>query len=162
EALNGEHNIFRMGGLRKQIPVAFWTFLIAGCSLAGLPLITAGAFSKDWILWGAASAAPGSPGLWIAALVGVLLTSLYTFRMIFLVFFGEAHTPVTKKPGAAMLIPCVVLAILSIGGGYIRIPFGRFLESALPWTASAAAAVPISETASAVAAALVFLLGLVL
>jgi NADH-quinone oxidoreductase subunit L len=162
KALHEEHDIFRMGGLWKRLPVAFWTFLIAGCSLAGLPLITAGAFSKDWILWGAASGAHGSTGLWVAALVGVLLTSLYTFRMIFLVFFGEARTPVTKKPGSAMLIPCVVLAILSIGGGYIRIPFGSFLETALPWTARAAAAVPISQTASAIAAGLVFLLGLVL
>jgi NADH-quinone oxidoreductase subunit L len=151
-----------MGGLWKRLPVAFWTFLIAGCSLAGLPLITAGAFSKDWILWGAASAAQGSTRLWVAALVGVLFTSLYTFRMIFLVFFGESHTPVTKKPGAAMLIPCIVLAFLSIAGGYIRIPFAHFLEEVLPWTTRAAAAVPISESASATAAGLVFLLGLLL
>jgi NADH-quinone oxidoreductase subunit L len=78
KSLDDEHNIFRMGGLRRQLPVAFWTFLIAGCSLAGLPLITAGAFSKDWIVWGAWSAANGSAELWIVALVGVLLTSLYT------------------------------------------------------------------------------------
>lgn len=162
KALHEEHDIFRMGGLWKRLPVAFWTFLIAGCSLAGLPLITAGAFSKDWILWGAASGAQGSEGLWIAALIGVLLTSLYTFRMIFLVFFGEAHTPVTKKPGWAMLIPCVVLAILSIGGGYVRIPFAHFLETVLPWNAASVSAVPISETVSAIAAGLVFLLGLAL
>ena len=49
EALHHEHNIFRMGGLRKELPVAFWTFLIGGCSLAGLPLITAGYYSKDCI-----------------------------------------------------------------------------------------------------------------
>src|SRR5262249_18955802 len=48
-ALHDEHSIFRMGGLRKELPVAFWTFLIAGCSLAGLPFITAGFFSKDLI-----------------------------------------------------------------------------------------------------------------
>src|SRR6185437_9853109 len=110
QALHEEHDIFRMGGLWKRLPVAFWTFLIAGCSLAGLPLITAGAFSKEWILWGAASAANGSMGFWIVALFGILLTSLYTFRMIFLVFFGEMHKEVTKKPGMAMLIPCIVLA----------------------------------------------------
>ena len=80
DALHDEHNIFRMGGLRKQLPVAFWAFLIAGCSLAGLPLITAGFFSKDLIIWGAWSGANGAPGFWIVALVGVLLTSLYTFR----------------------------------------------------------------------------------
>ena len=139
KALDDEHSIFRMGGLRTRLPVAFWTFLIAGCSLAGLPLITAGAFSKDWIVWGAWSAANGSAGLWIVALAGVLLTSLYTFRMIFLVFFGEAHSQVTKKPGYAMLIPCLVLAFLSIAGGYLKTPFARFLETVLPWTAKMAA-----------------------
>ncbi|MDR5730262.1 MAG: NADH-quinone oxidoreductase subunit L [Terriglobia bacterium] len=159
KALGDEHNIFRMGGLRTQLPVAFWTFLIAGCSLAGLPLITAGAFSKDWILWGAWNAANGSAGLWVVALVGVLLTSLYTFRMIFLVFFGEAHSQVTRKPGHAMLIPCIVLAFLSIAGGYVKAPFARFLETVLPWDSGSIHSVPISEIASEGIAAMVFLLG---
>ena len=53
DALHHEHNIFRMGGLRKELPIAFWTFLIGGCSLAGLPLVTAGFVSKDLILWSA-------------------------------------------------------------------------------------------------------------
>ena len=150
-----------MGGLRTRLPFAFWTFLIAGCSLAGLPLITAGAFSKDWIIWGALSAANGSPEFWIVALVGVLLTSLYTFRMIFLVFFGEAHSEVTKRPGYAMLIPCFVLAFLSIVGGYLKTPFGRFVETVLPWT-EGARVVPITELVSEGIAALVFLLGLYL
>ena len=55
-ALDDEHSIFRMGGLRKELPVTFWTFLIAGCSLAGLPFVTAGFFSKDLIIWDAWSA----------------------------------------------------------------------------------------------------------
>ena len=71
EALHHEHNIFRMGGLRKELPVAFWTFLIGGCSLAGLPLITAGYYSKDLILWSAGSSAAGGIGLWAAGIVGV-------------------------------------------------------------------------------------------
>ncbi len=161
DALKDEHNIFRMGGLRTRLPVAFWTFLIAGCSLAGLPLITAGAFSKDWIVWGASSAANGSMGLWIVALAGVLLTSLYTFRMIFLVFFGEAHSQVTKRPGIAMQIPCLVLAFLSIVGGYVKTPFARFLETVLPFNGGLHA-VPIGEIASETATGLVFLLGLYL
>jgi NADH-quinone oxidoreductase subunit L len=162
KSLDDEHNIFRMGGLRRQLPVAFWTFLIAGCSLAGLPLITAGAFSKDWIVWGAWSAENGSAGLWIVALVGVLLTSLYTFRMIFLVFFGEAHIQAIKKPGYAMLTPCVVLALLSIASGYLKTPFARFLETVLPWNTAGVHAAPITEIASEVIAALVFLLGVYL
>jgi NADH-quinone oxidoreductase subunit L len=168
QAMDEDHNIFHMGGLRTRLPIAFWTFLIAGCSLAGLPLITAGAFSKDWIVWGASSAANGSVGLWIAALAGVLLTSLYTFRMIFLVFFGEAHSQVTKRPGIAMQIPCLVLAFLSIVAGYVKIPFARFLETVLPFTGGlsggtgALHAVPIGEIASDTATGLVFLLGLYL
>ena len=161
EALHDEHSIFRMGGLRTRLPVAFWTFLIAGCSLAGLPLITAGAFSKDWIIWGAWSGPAGSAGLWIVAIVGVLLTSLYTFRAIFLVFFGEARTEVTGRPGNAMLIPCFVLAFLSIVGGYVKAPLARFLEIALPF-AEGTRAVPITEIVSEVAAFLAFLAGVYL
>lgn len=161
DALHDEHNIFRMGGLRTRLPFAFWTFVIAGCSLAGLPLITAGAFSKDWIIWGALSAGNGSLEFWAVALVGVLLTSLYTFRMIFVVFLGEARSEVTKRPGYVMLIPCFVLAFLSIVGGYLKTPFGRFVETVLPWT-PAAHAVPITELVSEGIAALVFLLGLYL
>src|SRR6267154_2620814 len=51
EAVHDEHSIFRMGGLRKELPIAFWTFLAGGCALAGLPFITAGFFSKDLIIW---------------------------------------------------------------------------------------------------------------
>ena len=102
EALHHEHNIFRMGGLRKELPVAFWSFLIGGCALAGLPLITAGFFSKDLILWNAGSSAGGT-GLWAAGLAGVVLTSLYTFRLIFLVFFGPVQHP-SPPAGPAMTI----------------------------------------------------------
>jgi NADH-quinone oxidoreductase subunit L len=160
-AVHDEHNIFRMGGLRTRLPFAFWTFVIAGCSLAGLPLVTAGAFSKDWIIWGAWSGGNGSPAFWTVALIGVLLTSLYTFRMIFVVFFGEAHTEVTKRPGLAMRIPCFVLALLSIVAGYVKTPFGRFLKTVLPWS-EGMHAIPITELASEVIAGSVFLLGVYL
>jgi NADH-quinone oxidoreductase subunit L len=158
ESLHHEHNIFRMGGLRKELPIAFWTFLIAGCSLAGLPLITAGYYSKDLILWSAGSSATGSTGLWAAGIAGVVLTSLYTFRLIFLVFFGPVRTPVTKQPGLAMTIPVCVLAVLSIVGGFDKVPFARFIATALPTLPEAAAR--ISETLSSVVAALAFLCGL--
>src|ERR1041384_2087007 len=110
ESLHHEHSIFKMGGLRKEMPVAFWTFLAAGCSLAGLPLITAGFYSKGLIIWDTWSSTRGSAALWGAAVFGVLLTSLYTFRLIFLVFFGEMKTHVHKRPGFRMMMPCVVLA----------------------------------------------------
>ncbi|HEX5410532.1 MAG TPA: NADH-quinone oxidoreductase subunit L [Terriglobia bacterium] len=140
ESLHHEHSIFKMGGLRKEMPVAFWTFLAAGCSLAGLPLITAGFYSKGLIIWETWSSTRGSAALWVAAVFGVLLTSLYTFRLIFLVFFGEKKTQIHKRPGFRMMMPCVVLAILSVLGGYVEAPvffgnvhpFSEFMQLALP------------------------------
>ncbi|HKS75431.1 MAG TPA: NADH-quinone oxidoreductase subunit L [Terriglobales bacterium] len=140
QAMHEEHSIFRMGGLRKQLPVTFWAFLIAGCSLAGLPLITAGFYSKGLILWESWTSPQGGTGLWIAGVIGVLLTSLYIFRVIFLVFFGEAKSPVAKRPGLAVQVPLVVLTVLSLVGGFVNLPPGlgdapllsRFLHTALP------------------------------
>jgi NADH-quinone oxidoreductase subunit L len=158
-ALHEEHSIFRMGGLRKELPVAFWTFLIAGCSLAGLPFITAGFFSKDLIIWEAWSAERGHAGLWIAGMVGALLTSLYTFRLIFRVFFGPVGTPVTKRPGYAMTAPLLVLAFFSIVGGYLKQPLLDVLHSVLPTTIETHPG-SLTEILSEVIAALVFLIGL--
>jgi NADH-quinone oxidoreductase subunit L len=139
-ALHHEHNIFRMGGLRTRLPIAYWAFLAGGSALAGLPLITSGFYSKDLILWHAWSSPIGGPGLWIAGNIGVLLTSIYTFRLIFIVFYGEARTEVTKRPGFAMSIPVIVLAILSVVAGFVNIPpslgnfrfFTRFVDTAVP------------------------------
>ena len=158
-ALDDEHSIFRMGGLRKEMPVAFWTFLIAGCSLAGLPFITAGFFSKDLIIWQTWSAEQGHPGFWIAGMMGALLTALYTFRLIFRVFFGPLGTPVTKRPGYAMTIPLLTLAFLSIVGGYIKEPLLAFLRSALPQTIEAHTG-GLTEIRSEAIAGVVFLIGL--
>jgi NADH-quinone oxidoreductase subunit L len=158
-ALHDEHSIFRMGGLRQEMPVAFWTFLIAGCSLAGLPFITAGFFSKDLIIWEAWSAEQGHPGFWIAGMAGALLTSLYTFRLIFRVFFGPLGTPVTRRPGYAMKIPLLVLAFLSVVGGYLKEPLLGFLHSALPPTIEVHTG-GLTEISSEIIAALLFLVGL--
>jgi NADH-quinone oxidoreductase subunit L len=157
EALHDEHNIFRMGGLRTQLPVAFWSFLIGGCALAGLPLITAGFYSKDLILWSASNSAAGGAGFWAAGMAGVVLTSLYTFRLIFVVFFGTAQTPVSKRPGPAMAIPVCVLAFLSIAGGFDKAPFASFMATALPRLHEAAGGV--TEALSGAVAALAFLGG---
>jgi NADH-quinone oxidoreductase subunit L len=139
-SLHEEHNMFKMGGLRKQLPITFWTFLVASGSLAALPLVTAGFYSKDLILWDAWSSPSGSPWLWAAGLVGALLTSLYTFRMVFVTFFGEAKQQVHKKPGLRMQIPLIVLGVLSVVGGFVELPdtlgnlplFTSFMHSALP------------------------------
>ena len=159
KALDDEHNIFRMGGLRKELPVAYWTFLIGGCSLAGLPFITAGFYSKDLIIWGAWSAAQGHPGFWIVGIVGALLTSLYTFRVIFRVFFGPIQTPVSKRPGYAMTVPLVMLAFCAIVGGAVKDPLLAFVQSTLPVMVEVHAA-GMTETLSEVVAAFAFLIGL--
>jgi NADH-quinone oxidoreductase subunit L len=158
-ALDDEHSIFRMGGLRKELPVTFWAFLIAGCSLAGLPLLTAGFFSKDLIVWDAWSAQNGHPAFWIAAIIGALLTSLYTFRMIFRVFFGPLDIPVTKRPGYRMTIPLVVLAFLSMVGGFLKHPLLGSLHPALPSTIEAHTG-GLTEIRSETIAGFIFLIGL--
>ncbi len=138
--LNEEHNMFKMGGLRKKIPVVFWTFLIASASLAALPLITAGFFSKDKILWMAYASENGSVVLWLAGLVGAFITALYTFRMVFVTFFGKQKTGLSGRPLTSMTIPMIILAFLSFAAGYIELPenmghlelFSGFIEKTLP------------------------------
>ena len=159
DALHHEHNIFRMGGLRHELPVAFWTFLAGGCALAGLPLVTAGFYSKDLILWSAANSAAGGTALWAAGVAGVVLTALYTFRLIFIVFFGPVRTPVTKRPGPAITIPVWILAALSIVGGFDKAPFANFIATALP--VLPVPAERIGEIFSSAVAAAAFLCGFV-
>lgn len=127
-ALHHEQDMFKMGGLRKKLPVIFWTFLIGSASLAALPLVTAGFYSKDAIMWFSFSASNGNILLWLAGITGALLTSVYTFRMVFVTFFGEEKTHVHYHPGKLMLIPLVILAILTTIGGFVELPenFGHF------------------------------------
>jgi NADH-quinone oxidoreductase subunit L len=167
DAMHEEHNIFKMGGLRKKLPLAFGVFLIAGCSLAGLPLITAGFYSKGLIVWEAWSSSQGNAILWLASVIGVLLTALYIFRVIFLVFFGEAKASVTKRPGYKIQIPLVVLAVLSLVGGFVNLPpelgneplFNRLLDTALPPVEQGHFG-PLTEMRSEGFLALAFLIGL--
>ncbi len=135
-SLQHEHNIFKMGGLRKQLPLAFWSFLIGGASLAAVPLVTAGFFSKDLILWHAWSSPLGGPWLWGAGLLGALLTAVYIFRAWFIAFFGPPKTTVDKKPGYLIAIPLLALSLLSLIGGWVELPeqpfFTNFLHATLP------------------------------
>src|SRR4051812_16706962 len=140
QAMHHEQDMFRMGGLRFGLPLAFWSFVIGGSALAGLPLITAGFFSKDLILWQAWAGPNGNGGFWIAGLLGATLTSFYTFRLILLVFYGPEKLEVSYKPGAVAAIPLVTLCVLSLIGGYVDTPpdFGgvpvlsNFLNRVLP------------------------------
>lgn len=138
--LHHEHDMFRMGGLRKRLPVIYWTFLIGAASLAALPFITAGFYSKDQILWLAWAGEKGNIWFYLAALIGAFVTAIYTFRMVFLTFFGEEKTHVSHPAGSLMTIPLVILAVLSIIGGFIDLPhnmghvtlFSDFLTPVLP------------------------------
>jgi NADH-quinone oxidoreductase subunit L len=138
--LDEEHDIFKMGGLRKKLPVIFYTFLIGSASLSALPLITAGFYSKDQILWYSLSSQSGNVLLWLAGITGALLTALYSFRMIFITFYGEAKTQPSFLPGKLMTVPLIILAVLSIFGGFIELPasignihlFSNLVDNTLP------------------------------
>jgi NADH-quinone oxidoreductase subunit L len=139
-SLNQEHDMYKMGGLRRQLPVTFWTFLIGSASLSALPLVTAGFYSKDMILWQVWASDRGNFWLLAAGFTGAFLTSVYTFRMLFLTFAGNANATVSRKPGILMTTPLIILAVLSITGGFMEIPktlgnlptLTRFLHTALP------------------------------
>ena len=122
------------------MPVVFITFLIGAASLSALPLITAGFYSKDQILWYSFSSQSGSILLWIAGIVCAFLTALYSFRMIFITFYGESKTEPAFKPGKLMTVPLIVLAVLSLIGGFVEMPesfgniqlFSNLVENTLP------------------------------
>jgi NADH-quinone oxidoreductase subunit L len=142
EALHHEHHIFRMGGLKDRLPLVFGTFLAGAAALAALPLVSAGFYSKDQILWYSWSAANGNGLLWLAALAGAFITALYTTRLVLVVFWGAEQTPVTSHPGRLMTVPLVILAVLSLGVGLMEWPhnwvhlalFSGLVQQVLPDT----------------------------
>ena len=116
-----------MGGLRQRLPWTFALYVIGALALSGFPL-TAGFFSKDEILHVVHSGVGGTDGrtiLWIIGLLTALFTAFYTFRQIALVFFGEyrgnAEDKIEESP-LSMRIPLMVLAALSLVGGFLAIP----------------------------------------
>jgi NADH-quinone oxidoreductase subunit L len=119
---NEEHDIFKMHGLRKNMPFVFIAFLIGSCSLAALPFITAGFFSKDEIILSAWSSSMGGKWLWLCAEVGAFLTALYTFRLLFKVFFGASYAGLPDTTGLRMKIPLLVLSIACLIGGLMLVP----------------------------------------
>ncbi|HXX36206.1 MAG TPA: NADH-quinone oxidoreductase subunit L, partial [Thermodesulfobacteriota bacterium] len=125
-ALSGELDMRKMGGLRKKIPYTFWTFFIATLAIAGIPGLS-GFFSKDEILWQAFSSPHGYWLLWAVAALAAGMTAFYMFRALFMTFFGQSRVDehvahhVHESP-KIMTIPLMVLAVLSIIGGYIGVP----------------------------------------
>ncbi|MCX8473548.1 MAG: NADH-quinone oxidoreductase subunit L [Sediminibacterium sp.] len=121
-ALHHEQNMFKMGGLKKHLPVTHICFLIGCLALAGIPPLS-GFFSKDAILAGLYER---TPILWVFGVLGALLTSFYTFRMYFLVFHGQekydAHSHPVKEAGIAISLPLIVLAIGAALAGFLGLP----------------------------------------
>ena len=143
-ALAGEQDMRKMGGLKKDLPLTYWTFLIGTIAIAGVPPF-AGFFSKDEILFKSFSG--GHTLLWAVGLLTALLTACYMFRLVFLTFHGPSHTVSHAEAGhepqpahgghthlhdapLPMAIALVVLAIGSIAAGWVGIGgrFERFLE----------------------------------
>jgi NADH-quinone oxidoreductase subunit L len=125
-ACHHEQNIFKMGGLWKKLPLAYTSFIVGGAALAALPLVTAGFYSKDEILWEAF--ASGHQYLLYAGLVGAFMTSLYTFRLIFIAFHGEAKTEAHAGHGISHWLPLSVLIVLSTFiGAWIHPPLAGVL-----------------------------------
>jgi NADH-quinone oxidoreductase subunit L len=128
-AMSGEQDISRMGGLWKKIPITAWTFLIATIAIAGFPPL-AGFFSKDEILASAWSTHyfPGVGKLvYVIGTIAAFFTAFYMFRLFYLTFFGkfrgthEQEHHLHESP-ATMTIPLIILAFLSIVGGFIGLP----------------------------------------
>ncbi|VVP86237.1 NADH-quinone oxidoreductase subunit L [Pseudomonas fluorescens] len=125
-ACHHEQNIFKMGGLWKKLPLAYASFVVGGAALAALPILTAGFYSKDEILWEAF--ASGHDYLLYAGLVGAFMTSLYTFRLIFIAFHGEAKTEAHAGHGISHWLPLGVLIVLSTFiGAWIHPPLAGVL-----------------------------------
>jgi NADH-quinone oxidoreductase subunit L len=122
-AMHHEQDIRKMGGLRKLIPITYVTFFIGVLAISGIPPF-AGFFSKDEIL---ANAFQQSPVAWAVAVLASLLTAFYMFRLLFLTFFGKTRATeetihhVHESP-KSMTIPLIVLAILSVVGGFMGVP----------------------------------------
>jgi NADH-quinone oxidoreductase subunit L len=129
-ALSDEQDIRQMGGLGRALPLTYRAFIVGALALAAIPPF-AGFFSKDAIL--ASLANDGTFGwiLWTAGAIGAFLTALYTFRLLFIVFWGDM-TPFAREHvhlkrfegGLAMAWPVAILAVLSVVGGWLQVPWG--------------------------------------
>ncbi|CBL46205.1 NADH dehydrogenase I, chain L [gamma proteobacterium HdN1] len=117
--LHHKQDITEMGGLRKLMPLTFASFVIGCGSLASLPLITSGFYSKDEILIGAWNS--GEMAFFWGGVVGALITAVYSFRLVFVVFFGAPKTHPDHAPTLNMQVPLVLLGILSVMGGAIHL-----------------------------------------
>jgi NADH-quinone oxidoreductase subunit L len=138
-AMHHEQDMRKMGGLRRYMPITYWTALIGSLALIGFPGFS-GFFSKDAIIESVhASAIPGAGYAYWCVLLGVFVTALYSFRMFFLVFHGEermdAHTRSHLKESPwVVTLPLILLAIPSIVAGWMTeelLLFGGYFGAAI-------------------------------
>ncbi len=153
-AMGGEQDMRKMGGLRKKIPITFWSMTMAVFAISGFPFMSA-FYSKDAIL--ASAFASGSLGkvLWFVGLVTASLTAFYMFRLWYLTFFGESrnHDAHPHESPWVMLGPLVILAVLSVSGGWIGMGrFGAYLAPSVGARPEVPGSVEYLLTALAVAA----------
>jgi len=116
----------RMGGLKNKMPITFATMMIATLAITGIPGLS-GFFSKDEILWQAFSSVNGHPLYWLIGITAAALTAFYMFRLIFMTFYDPLRTEKSIVPHAhesprVMTVPLIILAMLSVAGGYIGVP----------------------------------------
>ncbi len=155
-ALSGEQDLRKMGALRSKIKITWAVFMIGTLALSGIPPF-AGFFSKDEILWNAFNASTIGPFLWFLGIAGAFMTAFYSFRLIYLTFYGksrmdhEVEHHVHESP-KVMTIPLMILAFFSVTIGFIGMPiiehgnvFGEFLAPLFPHAEHAAAESHASE-----------------
>jgi len=122
--LNGEQDIFNMGGLKKKMPITAWTYIISALAISGVPLWS-GFFSKDEILW--ATFNSGHFIYWALGVIAAFMTAFYMFRSVFLTFFGECRASEEIKKGICespsnMTVPLIILAFFATIAGFFNIP----------------------------------------
>lgn len=161
-----EYNMFKLGGLRKTLPLAYYSFLVGALCLSALPLVTSGFYSKEFILGGVLHSVDGGTFAWICGIVGAFLTGLYTFRAISITFFGTPLTSIAHQPGTLMAISLAVLGVFALTLGFLQTPeslfnihlFNDFIAQQFPpFTQNHGG---ISEMTSLVIASAVSLLGI--
>ena len=151
------YNLFDMGGLRRRMPITFWTMVIAGLSLAGIfplsgfwskDLIVAGAFEEQFYL------------LWVMALATVFMTAFYIFRAIFIAFLGEPRSEAAREavdPPGIMTVPMILLAVLAIASGWVGTPFADLFSGAVAPSEFALSAIGVEPHAFSIPLAVVSL-----
>src|SRR5688572_2481708 len=136
-ALSGEQEMPRMGGLKKHLPITYATMAIGCVAIAGIPPL-AGFFSKDEILF--ETFAGGHLVLWVVAAITAGMTAFYMFRLLFLTFHGKerltehARHHLHESP-PSMTVPLIVLAVLSVVGGWVGIPIVQGMNRIKDWLA---------------------------